>query len=71
MSTRTSWRVIPETRTSSALWLLVGLVVLASAIWQLQGSPGTPVLLVISAVLAVALIAVSTIGLLSPRLRGR
>ena len=71
MSNRTRWHFIPETRTTSVLFLLAGLLLLVSAIWQLQGSAGTPVLLVISAVLAVALIATSLIGLLSPRLRGR
>ncbi|MDS0138952.1 MULTISPECIES: hypothetical protein [unclassified Amycolatopsis] len=66
------WRFIPETAALCWIFLAVGAVLLLSSILSLTGTDSrAPVLTVIAAVAAVALIVMSVIGLARPKLRGR
>ncbi|GHF37502.1 type VI protein secretion system component VasK [Amycolatopsis bartoniae] len=72
MSERTRFRFVPATRNSCLLFLLVGVLLLASDIWQLSTQDArVPVFTIIAAVAAVALIVLAVVGLAVPRLRGR
>ena len=72
MSQKTRFRFIPATRNNCLLFLLVGVLLLASDIWQLSTQDvRVPVFTIIAAVAAVALIVLAVIGLAVPRLRGR
>ena len=71
MTDRTRWRFVPESRPKAALSLVAGLLLLVSAVWRLEDGARLPALSIVSAVLAVALIAVAVAGLVAPRLRGR
>lgn len=72
MSQRTRFRFIPATRNNCLLFLLVGVLLLASDIWQLSTQDARfPVFTIIAAVAAVALIVLAVLGLAVPRLRGR
>ncbi|MDX3195249.1 hypothetical protein PV458_43200 [Streptomyces sp. MN03-5084-2B] len=66
------WHFIPATAALCWLFLVVGAVLLVSSILSLTGTDSrAPVLTVIAAVAAVALIVLSAVGLARPKLRGR
>ncbi|WP_410564978.1 hypothetical protein [Amycolatopsis sp. cmx-4-61] len=66
------WHFIPATVSLCWLYLGVGAVLLVTSVLTLTGTDGrAPVLTVIAAVAAVALIVVAAVGLARPRLRGR
>ena len=66
------WHVIPSTAPLCWLNLGVGAVLLLSSILTLARTDApAPVLSVVAGVAAVALIVLATVGLTSPRLRGR
>ncbi|MET9000371.1 hypothetical protein [Amycolatopsis sp. Hca4] len=66
------WHFIPETAALCWIFLGVGAVLLVSSILSLTGTDSrAPVLTVIAAVAAVALIGMSVVGLVRPKLRGR
>ena len=66
------WHFIPTTAPLCWLYLGVGAILLLSSVLTLtRAETGAPVLTVIAAVAAVALIVVAAIGLARPRLRGR
>ncbi|HEY3469722.1 MAG TPA: hypothetical protein VGL47_31645 [Amycolatopsis sp.] len=66
------WHVIPTTAPLCWLYLGVGAVLLLSSVLTLtRTNAPAPVLSVIAAVAAVALIVVAAVGLARPSLRGR
>jgi hypothetical protein len=71
MTNHTRWRFVPDTRPKAVLSLVAGLLLLVSAVWRLEDGARVPALSIISAVLAVALVALAIAGLVAPRLRGR
>jgi peptidoglycan/LPS O-acetylase OafA/YrhL len=70
--TERRWHVIPTTAPLCWLSMAAGVVLLVSSIvtWTTTGA-GAPVLEVIVAVVAVALIVLAGVGLTRPNLRGR
>ncbi|MFI5585657.1 hypothetical protein ACIA5G_11530 [Amycolatopsis sp. NPDC051758] len=71
MAERNHWHVIPRTAPLCWLSMAAGVLLLVSSIVTLTMAAGAPVLEVIVAVLAVALMVLAGLGLARPELRGR
>ena len=71
MAERNHWHVIPRTAPLCWLSMAAGVLLLVSSIVTLTTAGSAPVLEVIVAVLAVALMVLAGLGLARPELRGR
>lgn len=71
MSTERRWRWIPRTQAQCALFLLVGIILVGSTVYQMADAGEVAILPIIATVLGAIVIVLATAGLLSPRLRGR